>query len=139
MESFWKVEFFVDTDGVMPVRDYLTQLELGELKRFQVAVERLSQQGLMLGSPYSDKIDANLYELRLANSPHNSRFLYCAVIGRSLFLLHGFSKTGAKTDKVPASEIRVAKKRREVLLQIFLPDKTTQKQVSKPKPKKVKR
>jgi phage-related protein len=117
MADLWEIEFYVDANGIMPAKEYLAELDKGEKKRFQVALQRLSQLGLMAGYPYSDKIEENLYELRLANSPHNSRFLYCAVIGRRFYLLHGFSKTGQPNDKVPNSEITIAKKRRTILLE----------------------
>lgn len=116
MSIAWEVLLYEDAKGAIPVRDYLLTLKQGEQKRFAVALKRLGDKGLQAGYPYSDKLEENLYELRLANSPHNPRFLYCAVVDRCLYLLHGFSKTGQNSDRVPESEKIIARRRRDQLL-----------------------
>ena len=119
MSKDWKIVIFRDHDGSYPVREYLLKLEKGERDRFATRLTILSQKGLQAGYPLSDKLEENLYELRLEKSPHNPRFLYCALLERQLFILHGFSKTGKKTDKVPESEKRIARQRREILIKRF--------------------
>jgi phage-related protein len=136
MPLTWEILLFEDTEGIVPVRDYLLTLKQGEQKRFQVALKRLADIGLQAGYPYSDKLEDNLYELRLANSPHNPRFLYCAVIDRRLYLLHGFSKTGQKSDLVPESEKIIARKRRDQLLKRIEAEQIAIQQTQIPKSKK---
>jgi phage-related protein len=115
MPEPWTILFFQDNDTSIPARDYLLGLEPGEQKRFQVRLSILTEKGLGTGKPIMDHLEHNLYELRLENSPHNPRFLFCAMIGRRIYLLHGFSKTGQSNDKVPESEKNIARKRREIL------------------------
>ncbi len=109
----WRVDFYEDDDGTRPVQQYLQTLENGEKKRFRARVEMLEQKGTWLGRPVVDFLEDNLWELRLEKSPHNPRILFCALVGRRLVLLHGFSKTGRASDKVPEAEKRIARKRRE--------------------------
>ncbi len=115
MNEIWEISFFEDEKGNVPVRDYLMTLKTGEQKRFLTRLIPLQEKGLAAGRPYSDKLEDNLYELRLENSPHNPRFLYCTAIGRVLHLLHGFSKTGKNSDLVPESEKIIARRRRDQL------------------------
>jgi phage-related protein len=138
MSSSWRVEFFQDDEGNIPVQEYLLGLEDGEKNRFRTRVKMLEQNGLGTGKPVMDKLEQNLYELRLEGSPHNPRFLFCAVIGRRLYLLHGFSKTGQSNDKVPESEKRIARARRKILERQIALEEESQK-ATKPKMKKGKK
>jgi phage-related protein len=132
----WNIIFFEDDAGRVPVRDYVLTLEAGEQKRLQTRLKILSEKGLAASSPISDKLEDNLYELRLENSPHNPRFLYCAVSGRTLYLLHGFSKTGQANDRVPESEKNIARRRRDELEARLLQAKKNQMQQGRADQKK---
>lgn len=136
MNEPWEIRFFEDEKGNVPVRDYLMTLEVGEQKRFVTRLIPLQEKGLAAGRPYSDKLEDNLYELRLENSPHNPRFLYCTVIGRVLHLLHGFSKTGKNSDLVPESEKIIARRRRDHLFKQLETQQTATEQPQKPTKKK---
>ena len=117
MAEVWKILFFVDDDGSKPVTDYLLTLSKGERDRFETRLEMLREKGLSATKHLVTKLEENLYELRLLNSPNNSRFLHCALSsdGRRLCVLHGFSKTGKTNDKVPESEKRIARARRDII------------------------
>ncbi len=119
MAEVWKIIFFADDDGNKPVMEYLRRLSKGERDRFETRLEMLREKGLSATKHLVTKLEDNPYELRLPNSPNNSRFLHCAVIGENqrLCILHGFSKTGKANDKVPESEKRIARARREILLE----------------------
>ena len=86
---------------------------IGEQKRFRTRLGVLAEKGLKTGLPIMDFLEENLFELRLEHSPHNPRFLFCTFVGRNIYLLHGFSKTGKANDKVPEFEKRIARARRE--------------------------
>jgi phage-related protein len=117
MAELWKIIFFEDDDGEKPVVDYLLTLNKGERDRLQTRLEMLGQKGLSATKHLGTKLEDNLYELRLPNSPNNPRFLYCALIGggRRLCVLHGFSKTGKANDKVPESQKQIALSRRLIV------------------------
>jgi phage-related protein len=139
MAATWSIEFFESIKGDVPARDYLLTLDQDEQVRFRKRLEILSDKGLASRYPISEKLEDNLYELRLANSTHNPRFLYCASVGRVLYILHGFSKTGQNNDKVPESEKIIARRRRKELEERLKEEaEETVKQV-KTKPKKKRR
>lgn len=116
----WKVVFFRDERGSEPVREFLLRAGLtdGEKKQFEVRITYLTQRGLQLVVERADILDKvatgrGLYELRLDNTPNNPRVLLCSAQGRQIVLLHAFKKKGRR---LPAREVEVAKRRREILL-----------------------
>jgi len=56
-----------------------------------------------------------LFELRLKASEGISRVFYCTVSGRRVVMLHQFIK---KTQKTPAREIEIARRRMKELLDV---------------------
>jgi phage-related protein len=56
-----------------------------------------------------------LFELRLKATEGIGRVLYCTVSGRRIVVLHQFVK---KTQKTPAREIALARKRMKELLDV---------------------
>ena len=138
MAEPWQVLFFQDDDGHIPARDYLLTLEDASRKRFQTRLQVLTEKGLATGKPIMDHLEKNLYEMRLENSPGNPRFLFCALIGRRLYLLHGFSKPGhgSAGDEVPESHKAIARKRRDIL---EARERLAQEAVEQPKGKQAKK
>jgi phage-related protein len=64
--------------------------------------------GANLGPPHTDAFGDGLFELRLKGADGIARFFFCTSTGRRIVMLHSFVK---KTQKTPAREIEVARKR----------------------------
>lgn len=122
MSAQWQIEFYREADGTEPVKEFLQDpsLKPGELKQFQTRLLLLAEKGLVLMIQRSDILDKietedNLYEVRLDNTPNNSRFFLCAVTSKRLILLHAFKKKGRKT---PLREIVIAAQRRDLVMEM---------------------
>ncbi|GGJ43170.1 type II toxin-antitoxin system RelE/ParE family toxin [Deinococcus roseus] len=133
----WTIEHYQSegSEELSPVQQYILSLLPGERQRFFTRLQKLMEVGLGACPPLSKKLEDNLYELRLENSPNNPRILYCTVIGTTFYLLHGFSKTGNANDKVPESEKVIARKRRQELYDTLLPQNDPRRTHPAKKPK----
>jgi phage-related protein len=116
-EPLWKILFFQDERGNIPVKEFFlgTDLTDGEKKQMQVRMQYLVQRGLQLVVERGDILDKietvqGLYELRLDNTPNNPRVLLCSAKGRQIVLLHAFKKKGRR---LPVREVEIAKRRRQ--------------------------
>lgn len=103
------IVFYKTSNGAEPVRDWLRDLP-GEDRRtvgFDLATV---QMGWPVGMPLCRSLGAGLWEVR-SNLPSRriARVLFCVGKGR-ICLVHGFIK---KTQKAPADEIALARKRME--------------------------
>ena len=107
----WVIEAYKDEDGNDPVADFTFSLTLAEQGRVRARLKVLEQEGLNARTEYIHKIRGKIWELRLPKSQNNPRILFFAVVGRRIILLHGFSKTGKRSNKVPEGEIATAEKR----------------------------
>ena len=76
-------------------------------------IELLSLNGSALREPYSRHLVDGIFELRAKVGSDISRVLYFFVIGKKIVLTNGFIK---KTPKTPETEIELAKKYRNELL-----------------------
>ncbi|MCG6133628.1 MAG: type II toxin-antitoxin system RelE/ParE family toxin [Nostoc sp. LLA-1] len=82
-------------------------LSASETKRLQVNLGYLCNKGLLsLTSGISEKLEDDLYELRMTKSEHNPRFILTAATPQKFIVLHAFMKKydGAikDRDKEPA-------------------------------------
>ena len=114
--TLWKVLFFRDRHGREPVRRFFLEAGLtdGEKRQLAVRIEYLARRGLQLVVERADILDeiqteAELYELRLDNTPNNPRILLCGATGRQKVLLQAFKKKGRRH---PTREVEIAKRRR---------------------------
>jgi phage-related protein len=108
--SHLQAVYYRAADGSEPVREFVTGLDprrrapiLNQLDRLNL----LSESQPHLPFPHSSQIDGELRELRC----HVGSELYRVLYRRSdnlIVLLHAFRKTSGK---VPASEIKMARKR----------------------------
>ncbi len=76
-------------------------------------IELLEENGNMLGMPFSKHLEDGIFELRTSSGNNITRVLYFFVIGQKIVMTNGFIK---KTEKTPAKEIELAKKRRNEYL-----------------------
>ncbi|MCM1513341.1 MAG: type II toxin-antitoxin system RelE/ParE family toxin [Oxalobacter formigenes] len=66
---------------------------------------RMELYGTNLGEPHTKAMGNGLFELRLKGAEGIGRIFYCAVVGKSIFMLHSFIK---KTQKNPQKELEIA-------------------------------
>lgn len=113
----WSVLFYKEGD-TEPAQEFLVQeLTNAERGRFVTRVQYVQQKGLDLVRERPDILESvqgesNLYSLRLPKSQNNPRFLLCASIDQTLYVLHGFKEKNKRDYK---RAIRVAKRRRNAL------------------------
>ncbi len=108
MGEKWKILIYESSAGDKPVEEFLNSLDERARLKISRTFELLEQYGLEGVYTHSKKlIGSSLWELRILGSD-SIRILYILVTGKVFLLLHGFKK---KTQKTPAKEIAVAKKR----------------------------
>jgi len=112
----WQIKFYRQANGTKPVEDFLqtSGLTREESEKIKARLKRLQEMGLMLMVERSDileKVDDNLYALRLANTPNNPRIFLCFIKERlQIYLLHGYKK---KDRKIPKQHLNIALQRRD--------------------------
>jgi phage-related protein len=80
----------------------------GLVARYLRYSDRMEVYGPDLGMPHTRAMGGGLFELRLKAAEGIGRVFYCTVIGKKIVILHQFIK---KTNKTPANEIALARKR----------------------------
>ena len=92
------------------VAEFLDSLpEKHQSKAFR-EIELLAECGTALKEPHVERIEEDIWELRIKFSSDISRIFYIVWRKDTLVLLHGFVK---KTQKTPPREIETARKRAE--------------------------
>ncbi|MFC1979424.1 type II toxin-antitoxin system RelE/ParE family toxin [Chloroflexota bacterium] len=93
----WKVEFYSDNQGNIPVQDFIFHQSAKVQAKFIHFIDVLSDFGLSLGQPYIKKLrDSDVWELRIRHSSNYYRVLYFATSGQRFVLLHVFLKKERK-------------------------------------------
>lgn len=102
-----EIEFYQDSQGNVPVQDFIYQQSAKVKARILRYIDLLQDFGLSLGQPYVEKLaGSDVWELRIRHSSNYYRILYFATSGRKFVLLHAFLKKSART---PKNEIETAK------------------------------
>jgi hypothetical protein len=81
----WRVDFFVDERGNVPVEEYLTKLPLQHRAKALALIKMLEQEGPSLLFPYSSQVRGKLRELRTQQGKDKLRILYFGDAKRVLF------------------------------------------------------
>lgn len=104
----FNVEFYEDKYGKSEVYEYIKYLKNNlnkenkqKLKKIDMYIDLLSQEGLKLTEPYIKKIDKEIWELR----PLKDRILFASWCNNKFVLLSIFRK---QTQKTPKREIKKA-------------------------------
>jgi len=105
-----KVVFFREGDGAVPLVDWLGTLSGRAQAKCLVKIARLREMGHELRRPEADFLRDDIYELRVGLQGVNYRILYFFHGRIAAVLSHGIVKEG----RVPAKEIALAIKRREM-------------------------
>ena len=107
----FNVEFYMKSNGRIPVQDFLYSLEPKLRAKAFKEIELLHTMGDALREPYvkpiTGKKNKGLFELRIMFSNDTARIFYFTYHNNKCLLLHGFIK---KTMKTPRNEIECARK-----------------------------
>ena len=104
-----RVVFFRESDGTVPVLEWLDSLQEKALDKCSVKIQRLRELGHELRRPEADFLRDGVYELRIRFGRVNYRILYFFHGDVAAVVSHGL----AKEQKVPAREIDRAVRRKE--------------------------
>lgn len=100
------VYYFVDKDGVSPVKEFIASLPLKEQAKVYAYIRELKKQGNNLRRPMADYLKSGIYELR----PKDNRVFYFFYLHDSVVLVHAIKK---RTSEVPENELRLCFKRKD--------------------------
>ena len=104
----WTIEYYVEDDGTVPVREFILGLDAKTRARFEWSLEQLRVRNVLAREPLVKQVEGKIYELREESRTNIYRVFYFFFTGRRIVLLHGFQK---KTPKTPSNEIAMARKR----------------------------
>jgi phage-related protein len=103
-----KVVFYKESDGSVPVLEWLGSLPPKALDKCTVRIERLEEMGHELRRPEADFLRDGIYELRVGLQHVNYRILYFFHGRTAAVISHGL----VKEDEVPLKEIARAIERK---------------------------
>ncbi len=86
------VVFFRETDGNVPLLEWLHKIPKKASAKCIVAIERLSQMGYELRRPEADTLRDGIYELRVGLQGIHYRMLYFFDGASVIVLSHGLTK-----------------------------------------------
>jgi phage-related protein len=107
-----RVVFFKTDTENEPVREWLKSLPREECKTIGADIMTV-QYAWPVGKPLVDNLGDGVWEVRSRLDNRIARTLF-AVVNQEIVLLHGFIK---KSQKTPADELDLAKKRKRQYLQ----------------------
>jgi len=113
MSKKWHVLYYIDPDGIKPVENYIRKLSIDERAKTLALIGHLEEKGPNLHRPYADLLEDGIHELRIKLTGTQVRILYFFCYQDVMILTNVFDK---HTDKVPVSEIKLAKKNRSDFL-----------------------
>lgn len=109
----WNTEFYKDSKGREPVRDFLMQLDATTRAKVTRYFKLLLIYGVLLKEPYTKRVKGKIREIIVIGKDGHLRILYFTYTGKLFVLLHGFIK---KTKKTPPADIKIAEARMEDFL-----------------------
>ena len=104
-----KAIYYEDTRGKKPVKEFVAKFDEKTRAKILARVEFLETYWHEARRPLVDKIDRDLYELRVTFAGNNVRVIYAYMFKSYIVLLHGFQK---KTDKISKNDKLMARKRK---------------------------
>ncbi len=99
----WTIEYYSEA-----VQQEIMSLPAGIQARYIHYTKRMLIHGPNLGIPHTNAMGDGLFELRMKAAEGIGRVFYCTLIEQRIVMLHTFVK---KTQKTPARELAVARKR----------------------------
>ncbi len=99
-----KVIIFKESDGCVPLLEWMNSIPQKAREKCIVKIERLQTFGHELRRPDCDMLENGIYELRAHHSNAHYMILYAFCGKNTVLLLHGCTKV----NQVPEKEIRKA-------------------------------
>lgn len=99
----WAIKYYSEK-----VQQEIMTLPAGIQARYIHYTKRMVTHGPNLGMPHSRPMGGGLFELRMKAAEGIGRVFYCTLVEQTIVMLHTFLK---KTQKTPANELAVARKR----------------------------
>lgn len=107
----WKLEFWSDDTGNLPVRDFILSKSDGDIAEITHVCDLLRIYNVKLRMPYVRKIHASgLRELRIRHATNVYRIFFFAFLQQIFVLLHVIQK---KQDSIPENDLELALTRME--------------------------
>lgn len=106
----FEVIFYENDNGECPVEEFLSTLNIKMRAKIIGLLDILEEKGNLLREPYSKHLSDGIFELRCKQGSDITRVLYFFYYEGKIVLTNGLVK---KTQKLPATEIRLAKERRD--------------------------
>ena len=103
-----KAVYYEDARGRRPVEEFVEEFDSKTKGKILARIEFLVTHWYEIRRPYVDKIDRDMYELRVDFAWNSVRIIYAYMFKDYIVLLHGFRK---KTDKIRECDISIASKR----------------------------
>lgn len=103
-----KAIYYEDRRGKQQVKEFIRSFEDKTKGKILARIEFLVEHWHELRRPYVDKIDRDLYELRVDFAWNSVRIIYAYMFRDYIILLHGFRK---KSDKISESDKLIARNR----------------------------
>jgi phage-related protein len=110
MTKNWKIIFYETKEGDCPVEKFIDSKSTNNQAKIYAYIDQLEIKGPNLPRPYADILEDGIHELRIKLSGDQVRLLYFFVFKDFIIITNSFIK---KTEKVPKSEIKKAKKFRD--------------------------
>ncbi|QCS48972.1 type II toxin-antitoxin system RelE/ParE family toxin [Picosynechococcus sp. PCC 11901] len=100
----WSIEY-----PYSDVEKFILELPPSLAAKYFRLTDLMLEFGSHLGMPHTRPMSDGLFELRIKKGREGiARVFYCTLVGKRLVMLHGFVK---KSQKTPAKELRIAKRR----------------------------
>ncbi len=109
----WHVIYYESEQGNCPIEKFIISRKQSNKAKTLSLISFLEEKGPNLPRPYADLLEDGIHELRIKLSGDQIRILYFFCYKEFIILTHAFTKN---TNKVPASEIKKAKKYRDDFL-----------------------
>ena len=103
-----KAIYYEDTKKKKYVKEFINKLDSNTKAKVLARIEYLVKHWDELGRPIVDKIEGDLYELRVQFAKNRVRIIYAYMFKDYIVLLHGIMK---KTSEIPENDKLRAKKR----------------------------
>jgi len=100
--------YYEDIKGEKPAKEFISSFEPKTKAKILARVVYLTDHWREARRPVVDKIDKDLYELRVEFSWNTIRILYAYMFKDYIVILHGLQK---QTKKIPINDKLLAKKR----------------------------
>lgn len=105
----WRVILYESKGGQKPIEDFVYLLQPSTQAKLARQIDLLEEFGPRLGMPNAKPIGDGLFELRVRGK-QEVRMIYIFVLGKNIYLLHGFIK---KAQAISRRDLGIARTRKK--------------------------